>query len=454
MNNNFEKFGICSEILKSLNFLNLIIPTPIQEKVIPHILKGKNVLIKAPTGTGKTASFVIPLLEMNKDNKKIGKPFILVISPTRELTIQISDNFKNISKYLRFQIASFVGGISEKNQIQKINKGLDVVVSTPGRLCDFIRNKKIDLSNVSHFVLDEVDLILDMGFIKDINFIYENLNKKNLQTIFLSATIPNSIEILASKMLKKYVKEEVNIETKQKPLVKQTVFFVNKNNKKNLLLQMINKYPNDTFIIFTNYKKRADEISKFLYANQIKCKSFHGDKNQFLRQKSINDFKSKVIKILVATDVAARGIHVDNVNFVINFDIPTNSDVYIHRMGRTGRANNLGECFSICEQRDLPFMQEILKHQKNKIKVFLNENNDYKNIVFHNFFDKKWLIEKDNRISKKNSQAINKNKKYTYKVNQQKGIILSEHFADETRKWKENFKHKSKKFKNQKRKKF
>lgn len=434
MKNNFEKFGLCPEILKSLNYLNLTIPTPIQEKVIPHILKGKNILVKAPTGTGKTASFVIPLLEINKEKKKSNNPFILVISPTRELTIQISDNFKNISKNLNFKIASFLGGVNEKIQLEKIKKGLDIVVSTPGRLCDFIKNKKIDLSHVSHFVLDEVDLILDMGFIQDINFIYNSLNKKNLQTIFLSATIPFEIEKLASKMLKQYVKEEVKVESQNKVLINQTVFFVNKNNKKNLLLQIIKKFPNDTFIIFSNYKKRTDEISKFLHMNKIKSKSIHGDKNQYLRQKSINDFKNKFVNVLVATDVAARGIHIDNVNFVINYDIPNNPDVYIHRMGRTGRANNYGECFSICEYDDFDFMKVILNKQKDKIKIF-SDSSEYENITFYKSFDKKWIVEKDDRISKKNLSKTKKNNNYT-KRNQK--IILSEEFANENRNWKEN----------------
>lgn len=446
--NNFKKFGICSDIVRSLNYLNLKTPTPIQDKVIPHILKGKNVLVKAPTGTGKTASFVIPLLELNKDIKRINKPFILVISPTRELTIQISDNFKKISKNLNFKVASFVGGVNESPQLRQIKQGVDIVVATPGRLCDFIRNKRIDLSYVSHFVLDEVDLILDMGFIKDINFIYNSLNK-NIQTIFLSATIPFEIEKLASKMLGKYIREEVKSEKENKPLINQTVFYINKNNKRDLLLQMIKRSPNSTFIIFSNYKKRADEISNFLYSQKIRSKVLHGDKDQRIRQKAINDFKNKTINVLIATDVAARGIHIDNVNYVINYDIPNNADVYTHRMGRTGRANQYGECYNICEYDDFPFMQEIIKKQKEEIKVFLNEEKWFsQNIIFHDSFNKKWLIEKDNRVSKRNefkptTNRKNKNKK-TFKP-KQTSIVLSQDFANEKGNWKEQPKKKNKK---------
>lgn len=444
MNNNFEKFGICFEIIKSLNDLGLIIPTKIQEKVIPHIIRRKNVLIKAPTGTGKTAAFIIPLLQLNKDIPKSGNPFILVMVPTRELAIQISDNFKKISKNLHFSITCFVGGVSEKNQIKKINKGLDIVVSTPGRLCDFIRNKIINLSNIKYFVLDEVDLILDMGFIKDISFIYNSLNKKNLQTIFLSATVPIEIKNLASKMLKNYVEENIDTQLNQNPLVKQTVFFVHKNNKKNLLLQMINKNFEKTFIVFSNYKKRTDELFKFLNLNKIKCCCLHGDKNQFSRQKALNDFKNNLVNVLIATDVAARGIDIDKVNYVVNYDIPDSLDIYIHRMGRTGRANNIGECFNICEEKDLPHIKEILKHQTNRVEVFLNENKEYENIIFHNFFDKKWLIQKDSRISKNNS-LIFKQKKQKFKRLQDKGIVLSKEFANETRNWKEIKKYKKRK---------
>lgn len=444
MNNNFEKFGICFEIIKSLNDLGLIIPTKIQEKVIPHIIRRKNVLIKAPTGTGKTAAFIIPLLQLNKDIPKSGNPFILVMVPTRELAIQISDNFKKISKNLHFNITCFVGGVSEKNQIKRINKGLDIVVSTPGRLCDFIRNKIINLSNIKYFVLDEVDLILDMGFIKDISFIYNFLNKKNLQTIFLSATVPIEIKNLASKMLKNYVEENIDTQLNQNPLVKQTVFFVHKNNKKNLLLQMINKNFEKTFIVFSNYKKRTDELFKFLNLNKIKCCCLHGDKNQFSRQKALNDFKNNLVNVLIATDVAARGIDIDKVNYVVNYDIPDSLDIYIHRMGRTGRANNIGECFNICEEKDLPHIKEILKHQTNRVEVFLNENKEYENIIFHNFFDKKWLIQKDSRISKNNS-LIFKQKKQKFKRLQDKGIVLSEEFANETRNWKEIKKYKKRK---------
>ena len=366
----FKSLNIKPIIIDNLKKNNIIKPTPIQIEAIPIILKNYDLLAKAPTGTGKTAAYVVPLVEMLSNSQKKYHSQILVLSPTRELSLQIANTFKLVSKKLNLKIVSIIGGESIKKQTQYLKNGSDIIVGTPGRVMDLINKKILNLSDTKFFVLDEADLMLDMGFIKDINFIKEMLPKK-IQTILLSATIPKQIEMLAKKTLNqnyKYIATSKINETKTN--IKQYFCCVEHNKKNKLLLSIINQHQNKTFIIFINTKNVSKYISRFLYENKIYCQIIHGDKSQAFRSKAINDFKNKKINVLIATDVASRGIHIDNVNFVINYDVPNNKESYIHRIGRTGRAYNNGIAYTLISPNDYFFLKNILTIKNNQYEIY------------------------------------------------------------------------------------
>lgn len=369
----FLELKVNKTIIENLNKNNIINPTLVQESFIPLALSNYDILAKAPTGTGKTAAFAIPIVQKLIEEDKKFNARALILSPTRELALQISNTFKFIGKSFDLKICSIIGGESMGRQIRSLHEGLDIIVATPGRLVDLIRQNKVNLSDVKYFVLDETDLILDMGFIRDIQTIKNKLPKE-IQSFLVSATIPKEIKNLSEKMLKqnhKYI--ETNLEEKNKNNIKQYICHIDSKDKPKILVDLIKNNLDKSFIVFINTKKISEYISRFLNENKIRSQVIHGDKSQVFRSKAISAFKTKRSNILIATDVASRGIHIDNVNFVINYDVPNNKDTYVHRIGRTGRANNKGVSYTFCTKNDFIFLKEIIKLKNNAYEISQDE---------------------------------------------------------------------------------
>lgn len=428
MNKNlFTELGVSIATSELLEKIKITQPTKIQLEAIPKILTGKNILAKAPTGTGKTAAFAIPIVELIK-SKHEALPRVIVLSPTRELSEQILQTFRVLQRNTDLKSCLIIGGVRENSQTFFLNEGIDIVVATPGRLKDLIRSNKIDVKNVKYFVLDEVDMMLDMGFIEDIKFIYKSL-KTPVQTTLFSATLPDKIKSLASRMMQNYDFIEAFLENNEIPNIVQKLFYINNNIKPYLLREIINQFPDKTFMVFCNRKKNADLVSNFLYRSGIKSKSIHGDKPQNVRRRAIDSFKKGICNVLVATDVAARGIHVDNIGIVVNFEIPNNTDSYVHRMGRTGRARQDGECFSFCSPMERNDMQDIMRRMKNitieKLDNYNLKDIDPNNLVNQmqftktssNSYHNRNNFRQNNKFGMQNSQSENKYNNYQKNTN-------------------------------------
>ncbi|HKM00723.1 MAG TPA: DEAD/DEAH box helicase, partial [Sedimentibacter sp.] len=309
----FEDLKIIEPILKAVAEEGYKAPSPIQEQAIPHALEGKDILGCAQTGTGKTAAFAIPIIQKiyNQGNKGSKRQIqSLILTPTRELAVQIEDSFRSYGRYTNLKYCSIFGGVSQNPQTEKLRKGVDVLVATPGRLIDLINQRLVNLSNVSMFVLDEADRMLDMGFINDVKKIISLIPKKR-QTLFFSATMPKEIAELVNSILVDPVKVAVTPVSSTVDKIKQKVYFVDKANKKKLLVYLLKNKDIDTALVFTRTKHEADKVEKDLKANKITAQAIHGDKSQNARQTALNNFKSGKIKVLVATDIAARGIDID-----------------------------------------------------------------------------------------------------------------------------------------------
>lgn len=367
----FAKLQISEPILRALKDAQYVNPTPIQKESIPITLKGRDILGIAQTGTGKTAAFAIPTIEKlykaTKPTTNRKNPRSLVITPTRELAIQVGENFRKYSKYTDLKCATIYGGVSVSKQIGQLKKGCDILIATPGRLLDLIHQGELNTRFIRTLILDEADRMLDMGFIRDIQKILKFLPRKK-QTLFFSATMPDEIKKLSSKIL--YRPYSINIE-KSSPAtdsVDQFVYFTNRSLKKKLILKIIHRATAKKILIFTRTKRGADHLARFLSKKNIKTTAIHGNKAQSARQRALKQFKNGTIKIMVATDIAARGIDVDNIDLVVNYDIPNMPDTYVHRIGRSGRAGKLGKSVSICEPEHNEFFKEIEKFVSQKIK--------------------------------------------------------------------------------------
>jgi ATP-dependent RNA helicase RhlE len=352
---------------KALVKQNYVVPTPIQAKAIPDLLKGKDLIGIAQTGTGKTAAFVLPILNQMKEQfPRTIKT--LVLAPTRELAAQIGDSFKNYGEFTKFKHTVIFGGVSQGSQVQALVKGVDILIATPGRLLDLLNQRKLTLNNIEFFVLDEADRMLDMGFIHDIKKIISKLPLKR-QSLFFSATMSPEISKLANSMLKSPVHVEVTPQATTVERIEQNVFFVNQDEKEKLLLELLKHEKLTSILIFTRTKHRANKVETFLNKNNITADAIHGNKSQNARTKAMNDFKSGEIKVLVATDIAARGIDIDNISHVINFELPNEPETYVHRIGRTARAGADGTAFSFCAADERNFLRDIEKLIKQKITV-------------------------------------------------------------------------------------
>jgi len=367
----FQSLKIIEPILKSLDEQGYQNPTPIQKQSIPIVLNKEDLLGCAQTGTGKTAAFAIPILQLlnesKSDNQKL-KIRSLILTPTRELAIQISDSFNVYGKYLHIKNLVIFGGVSQVPQVNELKKGIDVLIATPGRLLDLFNQGYINFKSIEYFVLDEADRMLDMGFLNDVKKIIHQL-PTNKQNLFFSATMPPEIVKLSSSLLNKPKNVTVTPISSTVEIIQQSVFFVDKGNKNQLLLHLLNTQNIITALVFTRTKHGADKVVKFLLKNNIKAEAIHGNKAQNARQRALANFKNQTTRVLVATDIAARGIDVDNLEFVINFDLTNLPETYVHRIGRTGRAGAKGAAFSFCDQEEKAYLRDIEKLINKKIDI-------------------------------------------------------------------------------------
>jgi len=371
----FNELKLIPSILKSLSEEGYKEPTSIQAKSIPFILNREDVLGTAQTGTGKTAAFAIPILQLlTEDERAPGKAKIkaLIVTPTRELAIQISESFSTYGKYTDIKNVVIFGGVPQGKQVQALKKGVDILVATPGRLLDLIGQGFISLQDVKYFVLDEADRMLDMGFIHDIKKILQELPKKR-QSLFFSATMPNNIVKLSQEILNNPKKVSVDPVSSTADTIQQYLYMTNKSDKGELLLHLLENPSLDQVLLFSRTKHGADRIVKRLKKKNIECAAIHGDKSQNQRQRALQNFKEGSIRLLVATDIAARGIDIDKLRYVINYDIPNEAETYVHRIGRCGRAGEDGVSFSICEPEENAYIRDIEKLIKQKIRI-VNDN--------------------------------------------------------------------------------
>lgn len=367
----FSNLKLIKPLVLALDKKGYSEPTPIQEQSIPHILSGKDIFGCAQTGTGKTAAFALPILQLLESKKDQSKPRTikaLVLAPTRELASQISDNFLAYGHNLGISHCTIFGGVSQLHQVTALKRGVDVLVATPGRLLDLINQGYIKLNHVEHFVLDEADRMLDMGFINDIKKVIAKLPIKR-QTLFFSATSTPSIMKLANTILHNPVSVSVTPVSSTASLITQTVYYVKKENKRLLLKHVINNGKIEHALVFTRTKRGADKVAKDLNSMGVSAEAIHGNKSQGARERALKGFKNRSIRILVATDIASRGIDVDKLSHVINYEIPEQAETYVHRIGRTGRAGEAGVAMSFCTSEEMSYLKDINKLIKKNIEV-------------------------------------------------------------------------------------
>ena len=408
----FSEFPLDKNILKAIAEARYHTATLVQEKAIPLVLSKKDVVVSAQTGTGKTAAFALPIIQhllQHQDVAKRAKKIrALILTPTRELAHQIEENFSNYSKYTNLRSTVVYGGVSIEPQKEVLNKGIDILIGTPGRLIDLHKQGHVNLDALDVFVLDEADLMLDMGFIDDVRKI-ETFCPAQKQTLLFSATMPEKITDLAQRILRNPEKIEISpLETTAKN-IGQLLYYVPKKNKTDLCLHLLRNTINGQIIIFRRTKFGVGKLEETLSKNGYKVTSLHGDKNQNIRNKAIEDFKTKKVAVLIATDVAARGIDISKVDAVINFDLPNIPETYVHRIGRTGRAGKSGIAFSFCSADEISYVKTIQELLQRSIKV----------IDDHPFVLNKPKPKKQpNTVSKnkkgRKSEASKKNKKRWY----------------------------------------
>ena len=360
----FENLNLIEPILKALKSEGYTIPTPVQEQSIPIVLNGQDLLACAQTGTGKTAAFAIPILQLlhgTKTNQRGPKPIrALILTPTRELAIQIDESFASYGKHTGLTHLVVFGGVSQHAQTNALRFGVDILIATPGRLLDLVDQRFINLSNIQMFVLDEADRMLDMGFIHDVKKVITKI-PANRQTLFFSATMPSEISSLAGSILTNPARVEVTPVSSTAEKIEQGVYFVEKNDKRLLLLHLLKDETIRTALVFTRTKHGADKVVKDLNRANIEAEAIHGNKSQSARQRALTLFKNGQIRVLVATDIAARGIDVDDLGHVINYELPNIPETYVHRIGRTGRAGASGIAYSFCDGEEREFLRDINK---------------------------------------------------------------------------------------------
>lgn len=375
----FRELGIDADLLQALDDAGYTIPTPIQEKAIPAALAGKDILGLAQTGTGKTCAFAVPILQRLKNEARLpGFPPIrsLILTPTRELAIQIYDSFQEYARHTDIRCALVYGGVSQYTQIEALGEGVDVLVATPGRLNDLCGQGFIDLEDVELFVLDEADRMLDMGFIDDVRRIIKRMGDRERQTLLFSATMPKEVKSLVEELLdESYDRVEVTPNSTTVEAIDQSVFFVDRENKRKLLLWVLRDPMLTSALIFTRTKSGADKVAHDLNREHVGARSIHGDKSQLDRQAALNSFKERKIRVLVATDIAARGLDISELSHVINYDVPNEPENYVHRIGRTGRAGHGGVALTFCQADEVPYLRTIERTIGKEVPV--REDNPY-----------------------------------------------------------------------------
>lgn len=373
----FKDLGISAPILKVLQEQSYKTPTPIQEKTIPAALRGHDILGLAQTGTGKTASFAVPTLQLlSKSKKSVSKRKIqsLVLTPTRELAIQVYESFNVYGRYLPLKATVVFGGVGQGTQVQALRNGVDILIATPGRLMDLINQGYIDIASVEIFILDEADRMLDMGFIHEVRRIIKLLPDKK-QTLLFSATMPKEMGAIVDKLLVNPTQVSVAPVSSTVDIIEQYVYYVDRNHKIDILAEFFKDNKKDSVLIFTRTKHGADRVAKQLGKKNIKAQAIHGDKSQGARQTALKKFKNMEIRALIATDIASRGIDINELKYVINYDLPEVPETYVHRIGRTGRAGNEGMAISLCSFQEIGLLKDIQKLIKKDIEVL--ENTEY-----------------------------------------------------------------------------
>ena len=369
----FNQLQLIEPVLQALGKEGYTHPTPIQEKSIPIILEKRDLLGCAQTGTGKTAAFTIPILQLMHVQQQASKQSYhkisaLILTPTRELAIQIGESIQAYGHFLSLRHQVIFGGVSQHAQVQNIRRGVDILVATPGRLLDLMQQGHISLRDIQYFILDEADRMLDMGFVHDVKRIIAKLPSKR-QTLFFSATMPPEIQQLANVLLNNPVKVEVTPPASTVDLIEQALYLVDRQNKQSLLIHLLQDKAIETVLIFTQMKHAADKLARVLNNAGIRTEAIHGNKSQNARQSALANFKSKRTRVLVATDIAARGIDIDELAHVINYELPNVPETYVHRIGRTGRAGASGIAISFCDRSERVFLNDIEKLIKKKIPV-------------------------------------------------------------------------------------
>ena len=371
----FKDLNLIEPIQRALNLAGYKKPTPIQEQSIPFALRGRDLLACAQTGTGKTAAFAVPILQLlhenGKENRRNRPIKALILAPTRELAIQIGESFHVYGKYTGLRHTVIFGGVSQHQQTKKLKAGIDILVATPGRLLDLMNQGFIHLQDIDFFVLDEADRMLDMGFIHDVKKVIRVLPRQR-QTLFFSATMPSTIVKLAGDILSNPEKVAVDPVSSTAERVEQAVYFVSKNRKRALLIHLLEGEAISSALVFTRTKHGANRVAKELNKKGINAEAIHGNKSQNARQKALSNFKNRLTRVLVATDIAARGIDVDQLSHVINFDLPNISETYVHRIGRTGRAGACGTALSFCDREERAYLRDIQKLTGHAIPVIEN----------------------------------------------------------------------------------
>lgn len=367
----FKELNLTAPILKAIDRQNYTTPTPIQQKAIPFLLQKRDLIGCAQTGTGKTAAFALPILQnLASERGKFIKA--LILTPTRELAIQIQENFEDYGANLSLRCTVIFGGVSQVPQVERLQRGTDILIATPGRLCDLMNQGYVDISQIQIFVLDEADRMLDMGFIHDVKKVLRAL-PKNRQTLLFSATMPTEIEALAKTILHEPVTVKVDPVTSTAASVQQYVYLIDKGNKRHLLKKLLRARDVGSALVFTRTKHAADKVVKELAKAGMVAMAIHGNKGQTARQTALKRFKSGDIKILVATDIAARGIDIPELSHVFNYELPNEPETYIHRIGRTGRAGLGGIAVSFCDYDEIPYLKDIEKLMGHTVPIEKSE---------------------------------------------------------------------------------
>lgn len=368
----FNELKLIEPLIDAVNQLNYKEASPIQEQSIPVLLEGRDLFGCAKTGTGKTAAFALPILQKlylrEEADKYPRKIKVLILAPTRELAIQIDETFQSMNSFVNLKSAVIFGGVGQGTQVKKIERGIDVLIATPGRFYDLYQQGLLDLDHIEYFVLDEADRMLDMGFIKDVRKIIKII-PKNRQTMMFSATLPKEIEHLVSDILNNPVRIMVSSGNMTVEKINQSLYYVDKCNKAKLLMKLLEGNDIYNAIVFVRTKRNADTLCKKLNKNKISAEAIHGDKSQNARVRALDQFKNDKVRILVATDIAARGIDIEDLTHVINFDLPDQPENYVHRIGRTARAGAKGDAITFCCYQEISDLKDIQRFIKQEIPV-------------------------------------------------------------------------------------